>query len=535
MTIAKKITAAITVMVLFLLLQAGIMLYGTTQVTHQIESYKQQEQLILQKSYQLKIAVIQTQQWFTDISATRGLDGLNDGFDEAAIQREQFLVLAEEMTQLDQGNDAFYASMISAYEAYYSTGKKMAKAYIAQGPKGGNRLMGAFDTAAEALADSVGPLLENTLQRSDTKMNEALASSEQTQQLVLILMGLFALMLSVLAFSAFNGIIKPIRHITTTAKDIADGEGDLTKRLDESSKDELGELAHWLNQFINNIQELVRGLGEATTHVATAAEQMQSITTATNQNIRQQQLQTDQVATAINEMSATVLEVANNTSAAENAASQAQTESNNGQAIVQESMVVIETLSSEVEQAAQVIQSLANDSQSVGAVLDVIKDIAEQTNLLALNAAIEAARAGEQGRGFAVVADEVRTLATRTQESTQEIQSIIEKLQVGAQNSVAVMETGRTQARTSVEQSFKIRDALDSIVSSISTINNMNTQIATAAEEQSAVAEEINKNVTTISQIADETSSSAQNISDSGTELANMAHQLESSVKRFIV
>ncbi len=535
MSIANKITAAITVMVFFLILQAGIMLYGTTNVKNQIEAYTLNEHLITQKAYQLKISVIQTQQWFTDISATRGLDGLNDGFDQAEQQYTQFNSLLAEMSEIDSNNIEFYTNMKSAYEVYYNTGKTMASTYIKHGPASGNRLMAEFDAVAETLAQSVDPLLENTLQKSHSRMNDILSSSKSTQEIVFVLIGIFAALLAALAYAANNVIVKPIKRITATAKDIAAGEGDLTKRLDESGKDELGELAHWLNQFIAHIQEMIKGLGVATTQVETAAEQMQTITATTNQSIRNQQLQTDQVATAINEMSATVQEVAQNTSAAETAASQAQAESNNGQQIVGESMSVIEELSREVEQAAQVIQALADDSQSVGAVLNVIKDIAEQTNLLALNAAIEAARAGEQGRGFAVVADEVRTLATRTQESTQEIQSIIEKLQVGAQNSVTAMETGRTQARSSVEQAAKIKAALHAIGAAITTINDMNVQIATAAEEQSAVAEEINRNVVAISQIADETTTNAQGISDRGDELATMAHQLQGVVKRFIV
>jgi len=535
MTIANKITTAIAIMVLFLVLQAGATLYGTTTVKNQVENYTKLEHLVVQKAYQLKIAVIQTQQWLTDVSATRGLNGLNDGFDEAALQYDQFHTLIEEMSQIDTQNNEFYSSMKTAYEAYYNMGKRTAETYVSQGPVGGNKLMGEFDLAAETLASSVDPLLENALMQSQLRVDEILSNSKWTQQIVFIVIGLFTVILATLTFGALNGIVKPIKQITATARDIADGEGDLTKRLDESGKDELGELAYWLNQFIGHTQVMVRELCNATNRVAVAADQMQSTTASTNQSIKNQQLQTDQVATAINEMSATVHEVAQNTNAAETAASQAQAESNHGQQIVEESIAVIEELSREVEQAAQVIQTLADDSQSVGAVLDVIKDIAEQTNLLALNAAIEAARAGEQGRGFAVVADEVRTLATRTQESTQEIQTIIEKLQIGAQNSVAVMETGRTQARTSVEQSLKIKSALDSIRNAIGTINNMNMQIATAAEEQSAVAEEINKNVLTISHIADETTSNAQLIADNGDELSTMAQQLQGMVKRFVV
>jgi len=535
MSIAKKITAAISVMVIFLIIQAGIMLYGTTNVKNQIEIYTQVEHKIAQKAFLLKISIIQTQQWLTDISATRGLDGLNDGFDEAEQQYKQFHSIIAEMSEIDGNNIDFYTNMSSAYDAYYNTGRKMANAYIKHGPAGGNRLMAEFDATAATLAESLDPLLENAMLQSGARMADITNISKSTQKTVFVLIGLFAALLVALAYAANKAIIKPIKEITATAKDIADGEGNLTKRLNESTNDELGELAHWLNKFIAHIQEMVKGLGTATTQVSTAAEQMQATTATTTQGIRNQQLQTDQVATAINEMSATVHEVAQNTSAAEAAASQAQAESNNGQQIVDESMSVIEELSREVEQAAQVIQALADDSQSVGAVLNVIKDIAEQTNLLALNAAIEAARAGEQGRGFAVVADEVRTLATRTQESTQEIQSIIEKLQVGAQNSVTAMEAGCSQARTSVEQASKIKEALHAIGGAITTINDMNVQIATAAEEQSAVAEEINKNVVAISQIADETSTNAQGISDSGDELAAMAHQLQGTVNRFIV
>jgi methyl-accepting chemotaxis protein len=347
--------------------------------------------------------------------------------------------------------------------------------------------------------------------------------------------GLFIAGLVVVSLLLGKVVVKPLQVMKERVKDIAEGEGDLTKRLDETSNDEMGELAHWFNAFAGKLRDLVMEITGFTGKLASSAEEMAALTEQTSAGVKRQQGETDQVATAMNEMSATVQEVARSASSAANAAHQADEEAGQGKRVVSETIEAIDSLAGEVEKASQVIQKLEQDSTGIGVVLDVIKGIAEQTNLLALNAAIEAARAGEQGRGFAVVADEVRTLAQRTQQSTQEIRQMIERLQAGAKDAVKVMQEGKSGAQKSVEQAAKAGASLEAITKVVSTITDMNTQIASAAEEQSAVAEEINRNIVSISQIAGQTAQDAQQVASSNKNFAKLAVQLQSLVGHFKV
>jgi methyl-accepting chemotaxis protein len=254
-----------------------------------------------------------------------------------------------------------------------------------------------------------------------------------------------------------------------------------------------------------------------------------------NTGIQQQSSEIDQVATAIEEMSATVQEVARNAAAAADAADRANTASSNGNSVVSGVGASIQSLSKEVNQATTIIRELESESDNIGTVIDVIRGIAEQTNLLALNAAIEAARAGEQGRGFAVVADEVRTLASRTQQSTEEIHAMIDRLQQGARNAVNAMQAGQEKSGDSVSKSEEARAALQSIETAVGEINDMNVQIASAAEEQSAVAEEINRNVVAIRDISRQTTAGVQQTAGSSQNLLQVARQLQSLVNEFKV
>lgn len=310
-------------------------------------------------------------------------------------------------------------------------------------------------------------------------------------------------------------------------------DGNMTVRLELDHTDEIGEISVSFNHMIEKFEALVQQISSATGQLAAAAEEMSTVARNADSNINKQTRETEQVATAMNEMSATVREVAQNAASAAGAANNADNEAKGGKNIVIQTASAIQQLADSVESTASVIHQLEADSETIGSVLDVIKGIAEQTNLLALNAAIEAARAGEQGRGFAVVADEVRTLASRTQTSTQEIQKMIERLQTGASNAVEAMEQGRTQAHAGVEQAREAAESLEAITRAVTTINEMNTMIASAAEEQTSVAEEMNKNIVNISQLSHDTAGAAQQTTSASTELSKLATQLETLVSQF--
>ncbi len=329
------------------------------------------------------------------------------------------------------------------------------------------------------------------------------------------------------------GIKRSINRSNATLQQIA-RDKDLSLRLEES-KDELGEMGANFNGMMETMQGTLHQVASASVQLASAAEELSAVTTQSRTAVTCQKDETDQVATAMNEMAAAMHEMAQNSNEAAKAVRAAEEETANGHRVVSEAIASIQSLAGVMDYASQVIERLAADSQDIGSVLDVIKGIAEQTNLLALNAAIEAARAGEQGRGFAVVADEVRTLASRTQESTDEIQQTIEKLQSHAREAVAAMQAGSERASGSLGQVEQGNASLNRIVTSVSTITDMINQIASATDEQSMVSEEINRSIVAIRDVSSEVSDGAAQTEVASNEIAKLAVDLKTAVNQFKV
>ncbi|TWH77258.1 methyl-accepting chemotaxis sensory transducer with Cache sensor [Azomonas agilis] len=364
------------------------------------------------------------------------------------------------------------------------------------------------------------------------------AIQEQVKQELMGVLGVSIISLIVLVIvtqSFVRHTLKPLRLLQANLDDIAQGEGDLTRRLKLDSQDELGQLARSFNRFVDKIQQTIVGVVEATQQLTSLLNEVAQQARKTQQAMQQQRQETDQVATAINEMSAAAQEVANSAQRAAEAAHETDSQGRAAQRVVNGSVTQIHALVQEMRDSSQSLDSLQQDVQSIVSVLDVIRSIAEQTNLLALNAAIEAARAGDAGRGFAVVADEVRALASRTQQSTQEIQTMIDRLQRGTVAAVDSMRRSGETGEQTTTQANQAGASLEAISSLISTINNMNAQIASAASEQTAVAESINRSVHTIANAVEDMAQSAERGTSTTQGLVALGERLRGLVGQFRV
>ncbi len=385
-----------------------------------------------------------------------------------------------------------------------------------------------LNARGEALFGAIDELYADTQRLSDASVGQA----KWRQALIT----LFALAFGALSVWAINRqIVRPLHEALQMAENIA--RGDLSRGLSGDlhlqRRDELGQLQRAMLRMRDSLGELLGHIGGSVGQLTSAADQLSAVTEQTRAGVNSQRVETEQVASAIQQMAATVQEVARNAEQASGAARQADQQAREGEQVVGQAIQQIDRLAAEVERSAGAMARLRGDSEKIGSVLDVIKSVAEQTNLLALNAAIEAARAGEAGRGFAVVADEVRALAKRTQQSTEEIESLIAALRQGTQDAAQRMDDSRRLTGDSVELTRRAGDALATIARTVADIQGMNLQIASAAEEQSSVAEEISRSVGQVREIAEQSAAASEQTASSSSELARLGSTLHGQIGRF--
>ena len=447
--------------------------------------------------------------------------------------------MADELERLatlvkDPDDQASIAELTSNWKKYEAQQQQIS-AFNQQGDKASasKLLNGDSDKLFLAIKEQIKQLIDLNKQDASAASSEGDRIYVEAQLFIWLLIGASLFIVILAAWTLGEQIRKPLQRLLEQAEQVANG--DLTSKLDYArfSHDEIGTLAHSFGKMQQNLRALVEEMGRAVEQVGSATEEVSAIASQSAIGQQTQQSEITYLATAMNEMSSTVNEVARSTTQAASAAQQANREAMAGGQIVQETLKAIQVVANEVQHVTEVVHELEQDSTRIGVVLEVIGSIAEQTNLLALNAAIEAARAGEQGRGFAVVADEVRTLAKRTQQSTQEINSIIATLQKRGQEAVQATQKGQDLVEECVTKAAQAGSSIESIAAAVADISDMNTQIATATEEQSSVAEDLNRNIVNINQVSHEIGEAASQTATACKDLSALAHHLSELSQRF--
>ena len=450
---------------------------------------------------ELRFDIIQVQQWLTDISATRGLDGLNDGFEQAKLfaldARKQIKTLQRIMPH-PKSADAL-TQLLSQFNSYYIVGTDMANAYISEGPIGGNVIMGSFDSASEKLQTSIKRLSKETNLLINKSQQSQIDNMDNGLFIANISILLLAIVMIGLVFFIRLLLIKPINSLESVFATLNDGSANLDFQFKIMNKDdEIGHIQQSFNQFIGKLNHLMGQLDEKASIIVQEMAPLNLAIETTKSSSQHQLIQADNLATSMTEMTTTSKDVANQTESVSAEIKEVGSSIAKGDELASKTRDATANVASKIQQSAEVINKLDEHSKSIISMVDNIKGIADQTNLLALNAAIEAARAGEQGRGFAVVADEVRNLAVRTQDSTTEINNIIQILQQTTKQAVQEMSQCSDDVIVCVEDAKRSSEFFQHIKEAMGNVNASTEQIASAMVQQAAVADDNTKGISTI-------------------------------------
>lgn len=486
---------------------------------------------VLKKAYQAQIAVIQVQQYLTDISATRAQDGLDDGFDKAGGNAAKFYALMDELDALQPADKPHHARLREVFTTYYDEGKRMAQAYINEGTGAGNRIMASFDTASERLQEEMTPLLVESSQEAG---NISRSNHNGTFQVMVSLVILSMVILGALALLMAT-ILHTLRDVSNLGREVGRIAAGDVRETDYSfrSDDEIGQLAQGIMRMRGSLSTAIAEMKTSARILLDESRALDQVMEKAAGDISRQEKEISSINGSIDLLANSASSVSNHSSDAADTANDVNRETKESYDIVQETRRFMESITQEIDQSSAVIGLLQDNSRTIGTVLDVIRGIAEQTNLLALNAAIEAARAGEQGRGFAVVADEVRSLATRTQQSTQEIHNIIEQLQAGSLNAVDAIARSRELAHSGSEKARLAQAALDNVFQMVGKINQMNSLISDATGQQKTVVNSINENMKGMNTVVSSVNRDIMQVIGARKNLIHIASQLQGIVGKF--
>jgi methyl-accepting chemotaxis protein len=533
LSIAKKIYLIPLIGTLMFVVFLGLSTKTALSNVKTLENTRDIQFPVLQASESALVSLERLKESLASAVTTGDEEALNGANKLAEQMKKQLTTVGQlesevsrEVSQILQSFDAYYAVAFKVSQEMVSNTADMASI-----GERSQKMNADYENTVKKLTS----FRDVQLTQFKNSIDDANGQASQMITVGVIMMVITVLALFGTALPVVRGIDSSLGHIIRSLRDLAKEDGDLTVRIQTKSKDELGDLAYWFNSFMEKLQGVVKEIVNTALPLSSLAKDLHQLTDDTNRTIAVQRKAADQAKIAVDDMSNSVIAEASSANEASSAANDSNTAADRGQQTVGVTVNNIRQLATNVQEASEVILKLETDANQVGAVLDVIKGIAEQTNLLALNAAIEAARAGEQGRGFAVVADEVRTLASRTQKSTEEIQKTIEQLQSAARSAVQKMQQSTVQADQSVTSANQAGDSLQAITTSIRRIREMNQHIASATEEQQVMAGTIVGHVVDIVKHTEHTSQSAGHIAKASRELANLAQNLENIARLFRV
>ena len=533
LSVAKKIFLIPIIGTASFLIFVVINSYISAQNSEQLATAKNVDFPALQLSSTALVNMEKVRDTLAGAVTTGDTDALQQASETAQKTRQSL----QQIEQIDPELAGEVNSMLSEFNAYFKVAYRITASMLDGSADFStlNAQLEKMNQGYEKVTAHLNQFKQDRAQAFDT----AFSDYNDAQSFLLTLGIIMGLVTTVILFATAWPIVSEIRgslnRVVQSLRNIAEENGDLTVRIDARSNDEVGELVNYFNRFMERLQNLVKDIVDTTLPLSSLAQNLNSLTADTNQTIANQRDSATTAKTAVEQMNQSVNVVASNAADASTAANNATSAADEGKRVVGNTVSSIQDLAANVAETAEVIQRLETDTNQVGVVLDVIKGIAEQTNLLALNAAIEAARAGEQGRGFAVVADEVRTLASRTQQSTEEIQSTIERLQSAAQSAVTVMNRGNERARDSVETANAAGNSLNIITETIEEISRMNAQIAASTDSQQTTSNNIVNSVDAIFQRTEQTSQNSAKLASASTELADLATKLEAIARQFKV